>query len=108
MESSSEVLLAITTFPDQECASEIGEALVKMKLAACVNLVPGAESIYEWKGEICREKEILGLIKSVPEKVKELEEVLLEMHPYDQPELILLPVTGGNQGYLEWVRSISS
>ncbi len=96
----------MTTFPDRECASEIGEALVKMKLAACINLVLGAESIYEWKGEICREQEILGLIKTVPGKVRELEEVMLEMHPYEQPELIVLPVSGGNEGYLDWVRSI--
>lgn len=107
MESESGVVLLVTTFPDRESASEIGEALVKMKLAACINLVPGVESIYEWKGEICREKEFLGLIKTVSDKVIELEEMLLELHPYDQPELITIPVTGGNEGYLDWVRSIN-
>lgn len=97
------VLLAITTFPNAETARQIGTALVERQLAACVNLVDGAISIYRWEGRVCTENEVVGLIKTTKDACEQLESALLELHPYDCPELVFLPLAGGAAGYLEWV-----
>lgn len=95
------VIVVLCTFPDIEQARQIGAALVERQVAACVNLVPGVESIYRWEGKVKQTGEILGVIKT--SRYAELEAAILELHPYEIPEIIALPVTEGSPAYLKWV-----
>ena len=86
-------------------ATGLARALVERRLAACVNVVNGLTSIYRWKGEICEDEEVLLVIKTAAERVLELTEAILDLHEYEVPEVISLPIeTGeGNRTYLEWM-----
>lgn len=97
-------LLALTTCPDSATAARIAEALVSERLAACVNELPGLTSVYRWQERLHRDAEILLLIKTTPERLPALESRLKELHPYEVPELIALPICGGSTTYLDWVR----
>jgi len=77
--------------------------LVERQLAACVNILPSVESIYRWKGELNRDGEALALIKTTTGGYPALEAALVELHPYEVPEVIALEVTAGSAGYLGWV-----
>ena len=98
------VSLVLTTAPDQEVAERIGATLVEERLAACANVLPGATSIFRWKGAVQREAETLVLFKTADEGVAALSRRIVELHPYDVPEVIVLPVTAGHPPYLAWVR----
>ena len=98
------VQVVLCTFPDLPQARQIGTALVERQLAACVNLVPGIESIYQWEGKICHETEILAVFKVAAERFEDFEAALQELHPYDIPEVLALPVAAGSERYLDWVR----
>jgi periplasmic divalent cation tolerance protein len=99
------VLILVTVSSLQE-GEKIGEALVKEGLAACTNLVPGIQSIFRWKGEICREGEVLMLIKSNESLFDELQYRVKELHSYDVPEIIALPIILGSLEYLKWVDEV--
>ncbi len=86
-----------------EVAGALAEMLVTEKLAACVNILPGAHSIYEWKGKVEREQEFVLLIKSRKDRLQRLEERLLAEHPYELPELIAVPIESGLDSYLTWI-----
>ncbi|NNE90050.1 MAG: divalent-cation tolerance protein CutA [Verrucomicrobiales bacterium] len=101
---TSEIRVVLSTFPDLEKARQIGTTLVESQLAACVNLIPQIESIYAWKGEIQRDSEVLALIKTTEAGFDALEKKLADLHPYDVPEIVALPVTAGGETYLKWVR----
>lgn len=96
-------VLLCTAPPDQ--AQAIARAILERRLAACVNVVPGVESHYWWEGEIQNESESLLLIKTTANKVGELTAALPEIHPYDVPELLAIPVDAGSPAYLAWLRS---
>lgn len=98
-----EALVALVTCPNEESASKLAESLVGKGIAACVNLLPGLTSIYRWKGEICRDQETLLVIKTTVEKRIEVAEQLTQHHPYDEPELLFLPVQSGSESYLKWL-----
>ncbi len=100
-----EYRLALTTCPDMDVAETIASALVKERLAACVNILPGARSVYEWQGELHYDQELVLLIKSHADRVAALEVRLLELHPYELPELIVVPVVGGLAPYLSWIET---
>ena len=100
----SEVQIVLCTFPDPSRARHIGTLLVEKQLAACVNLIPGLESIFSWKGKVSREQEVLAIFKTTTGCLEELERLIEEHHPYDLPELLILPA-GGSEPYLNWVRS---
>lgn len=97
--------LALTTCPDMEVADAIASALVTEQLAACVNILPGARSVYEWQGQLHRDQELVLLIKSRADRLAALEVRLLELHPYELPELIVVPVLGGLAPYLSWIET---
>jgi len=96
-------VLLCTAPPDK--AFDLARALLERKLVACVNVLPGVHSLYWWKGKIHTEDESLLVIKTTKDKVATLTEALPELHPYDVPELIALPVEDGLPAYLEWLRS---
>jgi len=100
----NDCLLALTTCPDAGCAAHLASALVDERLAACVSRLPGAVSTYRWQGKVEEETEVLLLIKTTAERLPALRERLLELHPYDVPELIVMPIADGLPVYLDWLR----
>ncbi len=102
------VLLAFCTCPNEVVAEAIADILVGEKLAACVNLLPGIRSIYAWQGEIQRDAEVMLLIKTSTARFAALTQRLPELHPYDLPEIIAIPVSHGLPPYLEWVLACTS
>ncbi len=95
--------IVLSTHPDAEGAERLAETLVREELAACVNIVPGIRSIYEWRGELLRDAELLMVIKSRTDRYAELERRLAELHPYEVPEIIRLPLDAGYPPYLQWL-----
>ena len=100
---SGEIIVLVTA-PNQEEASKIAEALVDERLAACVNILPGVQSVYRWKGEVTRDSELLLIIKSTSERYDEVERRVGELHSYSTPEVIAIGVNRGAEGYLRWLR----
>jgi periplasmic divalent cation tolerance protein len=100
---SEESILVLSTFPDADTARRIGTTLVEEKLAACVNLLPQIESIYRWKGGIETSSEVLALIKSTTWKYQLLEARILELHPYEVPEIISVRIDAGHLDYVRWI-----
>jgi periplasmic divalent cation tolerance protein len=99
----TDTIVALSTVGNAGDALRIGRALVERRLVACVNVVPGVTSIYSWKGSINTDSELLLVIKTRREKLDEVRSALLELHPYEVPELIALPIEGGHAAYLEWI-----
>jgi periplasmic divalent cation tolerance protein len=100
---AEKVLLALSTFPDQETAREISNELVTKKLAACANILPGVESIYRWKDKIESGNETLVLFKLSEDRQSAFQEKLRSLHPYEVPEIIFVPISSGLAEYLRWV-----
>ena len=98
------VLIAVTTCADETVARQISETLIGERLATCINRISGLRSSYLWNGALQDEPEILLMIKTTDARIGELEARLKAIHPYELPELLVLPVLGGNDRYLEWVR----
>ena len=96
-------LLVYTTFPDEETALAVGEALVAEKLAACVNVLPGMRSVYTWKGAIERGSEVVVIVKTREALGESVRAALKARHPYETPIVLFLPVAGGDAGTLEWL-----
>jgi periplasmic divalent cation tolerance protein len=101
---SDQVILALTTCPDEASAQAIAAALVQERLAACVNRVGGLRSTYFWDARLQDENEILLIIKTTAGRLGDLQARLAALHPYELPELLTIAVAGGNERYLEWVR----
>lgn len=95
--------VTLTTAPDRATARRIARALVGEKLAACVSLVAGVESVYRWKGKMETAREVLLVIKSGAASAGRLRRRIGELHPYEVPEILHLPVTGGAAKYLAWI-----
>lgn len=99
------VIVVLSTCPDEATAARIAAAVVGEGLAACVNRVSGVHSTYLWDGRLHDDAEILLIMKTTVERLGELQARLTELHPYELPELVALPVSGGNEPYLDWVRN---
>lgn len=99
------MIIAYSTAPNETIANEIVHYLINAKLAACVNLIPQVKSIYHWNNEIIEDNEILMIIKSEESKQQKLIDTLVEIHPYDTPEVIIIPIENGFKGYLNWVHT---
>lgn len=89
--------------PDQASAQHLAHELINRKLAACINLLAPCQSFYQWQGKLETATEIPLLIKSTAAHYPELEAIIQELHPYELPEIIHVPVTGGLPAYLEWL-----
>jgi periplasmic divalent cation tolerance protein len=100
-----EYQLVLTTCPDAGTAERIANALVTERLAACVNIVPVAKSVYLWKGRLESAAEQLLIIKSMARQYRALEKRILDLHPYELPEVLAVPVADGNASYLGWIRN---
>ena len=106
--SEHDVILVISTCNSEEIASRIAEGLVSQKLAACVNIVPGVESIYHWQGKLERDKELLLIIKTRKSLFSQLELAIKELHDYELPEIIAVRVEAGEKTYLNWINSATN
>ncbi len=96
-------LLCLSTCPDAETAATIALTLIDERLAACVSRIPGIASTYRWEGKVHQDNEVLLLIKTTRERFDALRARLVELHPYDVPELIALEITDGLPAYLDWL-----
>lgn len=103
--TSDTVLLCYCSCPDTGSAQAIAVTLVDERLAACVNCLPGISSTYRWQGAVTTDSEALLLIKTTAGHLEALRTRLLELHPYELPELIAVPVEYGHDAYLDWVRA---
>ena len=95
--------LVLVTVPDLKTARALAKACLESRGAACVNIIPRLESHYWWQGKIERGNELLLLIKTTVPKLRALEKCVLANHPYDTPEFVVLPISGGNKRYLDWI-----
>jgi periplasmic divalent cation tolerance protein len=98
-----EGILVFSTASSKTEAVKIAEGLVDAKLAACVNIVSDIKSVFRWQGEICREGEALLIIKSIRDKYGLIEKKIKQLHSYDVPEIIAMPIIEGSKAYLKWV-----
>jgi periplasmic divalent cation tolerance protein len=97
-----EPVIILTTAGEAESAA-IARALIEEHHAACVN-VTGVTSFYRWEGEVCRDQEQLLIIKTTRDRAGTVMSRIHELHSYELPEMILVPVTGGYPPYLQWIR----
>lgn len=101
----TDICLVLVMAPDAEAAGELARRLVEERLAACGNIVPAVRSIYRWQGSVQDENEALLLLKTTRLLLAELSARVRELHPYEVPEVIAVPVVAGLDEYLTWVRA---
>jgi periplasmic divalent cation tolerance protein len=98
-------IVVLTTCNSQEQGAQLARHLIEHRLAACVNILTGARSFYRWKGEIEQASEVVLIIKSRRDVFEKLGEAIGQLHSYEIPELIALPVVDGSEAYLRWLDS---
>lgn len=99
----TKIRVVLTTTPDEGVAERLARALVEERLAACVNVVPGVRSFYRWEGKLHEDSEVLLVIKSHRNRSKALAARIKDLHPYELPEVLELPASGGSGSYLDWI-----
>ena len=100
-------IVVFCTCPDAGCASELANAIVEKRLAACVNRLDGLISTYWWQGEVKNEQESLLIIKTRRDRLESLSEFIQANHAYDVPEVIALTIDGGSETYLDWISRVA-
>jgi periplasmic divalent cation tolerance protein len=103
MATDTEYVLVMTTLSAEADAEAFARALVDARLAACVNVLPPMESVYRWEGAIERESERQVLIKTSRDCLRLLWERVRDLHSYDLPEFLVVPILDGNAAYLRWI-----
>jgi periplasmic divalent cation tolerance protein len=101
--TDKDLFVVFCTCPDLDAARAMARQLVETSLVACVNVVPGLRSIYRWKGSVQEDSEVLMILKTTRDRLEAAKIRLVELHPYDVPEFIALPVSDGHDPYLQWV-----
>jgi len=96
-------VIVLTTLPADADAAAIADALVEARVAACVNVLPEMQSTYRWQGTVEHDSERQLVIKTSRQRVDVLWERLRDLHPYDVPEFVVIPIVDGNQAYLNWI-----
>jgi len=103
MRPATKFTIVLVTAPDLKTARMLAATALKARLIACANLVPKIESHYWWQGKIESGTEVLLVLKTQKSKLMALEKLVLARHPYDTPEFLVLPLSAGNQKYLDWL-----
>ncbi|WP_027079030.1 divalent-cation tolerance protein CutA [Luteimonas mephitis] len=98
-----QAVIAFCTCPDAATASRIADALVGERLAACVSVLPGVQSVYRWQGAVERADEVQLLIKTVAARMPALMARIVALHPYELPEVVAVEAAAGLPAYLEWI-----
>jgi len=101
-------VLVLTTLPADADAAAFAHTLVTERLAACVNLLAPMESVYRWEGDVQREAERQLIMKTARARVDALWQRVRELHPYDVPEFVVLPIVDGSDAYLRWLGESTS
>jgi periplasmic divalent cation tolerance protein len=99
----SETVVVFVTAPTADKAAEIARTLVEEKLAACGNVIPAVRSIYRWEGKVHDEAEALLVLKAPRKRLQELSDRVVQLHPYELPEVIGVPIEGGSEKYIDWI-----
>lgn len=99
------ILVVFCSCPDRAVAGQIAQSLVERRLAACVTELPGARSTYRWQGAVETADESVLMIKTRAGQLKALNAAIVELHPYDVPEVIAVDIAGGHAPYLDWLRT---
>lgn len=102
-QSDTGVVLVLTTWPADRDVEAVGRTLVEERLAACISVLPPMSSTYRWQGQIESASERQLLVKTSRTRVNDLRARLLALHPYEMPELLVIPVAAGAEAYLAWV-----
>jgi periplasmic divalent cation tolerance protein len=95
--------IVLSTCADREQAERIAHHLVEQHLAACVNILPGVQSIYRWQGAVESAAEVLLLIKTSSARSQDVQSTIASLHSYEVPEFLILPVLAGSEAYLAWL-----
>ena len=103
MKTASQFAIVLVTAPDLKTARTLATGALQSRLVACVNLAPGIESHYWWQDKLERSSEVLLVMKTTKTKLVALEKLILNEHPYDTPEFVVLPLIGGTARYLAWL-----
>ncbi|MDO9119766.1 MAG: divalent-cation tolerance protein CutA [Nitrospira sp.] len=101
--AKSEIIVVFVTVPGLKEGSRISRAVLTSRLAACVNVIPGIRSMYQWKGKLVQEKEAMLVMKTTRLRYRKLEQKIKQLHPYELPEVIAIPLICGSSQYTEWV-----
>ena len=96
-------MIVYCTVPSTETGAQIARTLVEEGLCACVNRIPGVTSTYIYDGVLCEDAEELLIIKTLPSHYERLEARILELHPYDLPEIVATEITAGSSAYMQWL-----
>lgn len=107
MRQKSKFIVVLVTASTEIEAQGIANALLKQKLVACVNIIPRVNSLFWWEGKIDKSKEALLVIKTKFSLLKKAIKLVKEIHSYEVPEIIALPIISGNQDYLKWVEGVT-
>ena len=103
MAANAHALVVLTTVGSRDEAERLAGSLVERRVAACVQVLAGVESVYWWEGRVARDTEWLLLCKTTHDRYPDLERAIRALHSYETPEIIALPVTAGSAPYLEWL-----
>lgn len=105
MKPASKCAVVLVTAPNIKVARQLAKAALVARLIACANIVPRIESHYWWQGKIEKGTEVLMVMKTTRIKLSALEKLILDKHPYDTPEFLVLPLNAGTEKYLNWILS---
>ena len=98
-------VVVCTTLPARADATAFGRTLVEERLAACVSALPGVRSVYRWRDDVETDDEQQLLVKTTRARVEPLIDRIRRLHPYEVPEIVVLPIIGGGQDYLDWIHA---
>lgn len=98
-----DIVVCFVTCPSKEVGQALAKQVVGARLAACVNIVPGLQSVYVWQESVCLDEEVLLIIKSSTSSLERLEQCIVENHPYETPEFLVLPTSHVSERYAAWV-----
>lgn len=105
MHTPETALLVLTNLPDQTSAQELAQTLIQQRLAACVNILGNCTSVYHWQNRLETASEVPLLIKTTVDRYAELQRTIENLHPYELPEIIAVPLSAGLPAYLDWLHS---
>jgi periplasmic divalent cation tolerance protein len=106
MQGAAQFALVLVSVPDLKTGRKLARLALKARLIACANIIPRLESHYWWQDKIESGAEVLLILKTRRSRLKSLEALVLDNHPYDTPEFVVVPLRGGSERYLQWVASV--
>ena len=96
-------IFVVTTVGTEEQANLIAREIIARRQAACVNILPGVRSIYRWKGKICKDGELMLVVKTLEKEFEGVMATIRELHSYELPEILSFQVTRGEPNFLDWI-----